>query len=82
MPMWTSRRGWLTEVAAWAESSTGSAVLADKNLRPALLLRVCEALAERADHASGRHCAATNATIASVARCSPRTVTTVRTVPA
>ena len=80
MPMWTSRRGWLTEVAAWAESSTGSAVLAGKNLRPALLLRVCEALAERADHASGRHCAATNATIASVARCSPRTVTTVRTV--
>ena len=79
-PMWTSRRGWLSELAAWTETTAGSAVLADKRLRPTLLLRVAEALADRADHASGRHCAATNATIASVARCSPRTVTTVRTV--
>jgi hypothetical protein len=79
-PMWTSRRGWLSELAAWTETTAGSAILADKRLRPTLLLRVAEALANRAAHASGRHCAATNATIASVARCSPRTVTTVRTV--
>jgi hypothetical protein len=78
--MWTSRRGWLSELAAWTETTAGSAILAANSLRPALLLRVAEALADHADHASGRHCAVTNATIASVVRCSPRTVTTVRTV--
>ena len=79
-PMWTSRRGWLSELAGWTETTAGSATLAANKLRPALLLRVAEALADHADHASGRHCAVTNATIASVVRCSPRTVTTVRTV--
>jgi hypothetical protein len=79
-PMWTSRRGWLSELAAWTETTAGASVLAAKRLRPALLLRVAESLADRADHASGRHCAATNATIASVAGCSARTVTTVRAV--
>ncbi len=79
-PMWTSRPSWLTEIAAWTESARGAAVLAERNLRPALLLRVAEAMAEYADHATGRHCAATNATIATAARCSPRTVTTVRIV--
>ena len=78
--MWTSRRGWLSELAAWTETTAGSAVLAAKRLRPALLLRVAEALAERADHASGRNRAATNATAAAVAGCSERTVTTVRAV--
>ncbi len=79
-PMWTSRRGWLSELAEWTETTAGRAILAANRLRPALLLRVAEALADHADHASGRHCAVTNATIASVVRCSPRTVTTVRTV--
>ena len=79
-PMWTSRRGWLSDLAAWIETTIGAAVLADRRLRPALLLRVAEALADHADHASGRHCAATNATIASEAGCSARTVTTARTV--
>jgi hypothetical protein len=79
-PMWTSRRGWLSELDAWTDTTGGAAVLAAKRLRPALLLRVAETLADHADHASGRHCAATNATIASVAGCSARTVTTVRAV--
>ena len=77
-PMWTSRDGWLTELRRWTESSAGNAELARRLLRPALLLRVAEILATHADHATGRHCAATNATIARTARCSPRTVTTVR----
>ena len=42
-PMWTSRQGWLSELAAWTETTAGSAELADKRLRPALLLRVAEA---------------------------------------
>jgi hypothetical protein len=79
-PMWTTRRGWLSELAAWTETAVGRAVLAAKRLRPALLLRVAETLSDHADHASGRHCAATNATIASVAGCSARSVTTVRAV--
>lgn len=78
-PMWTSRQGWLSELAAWTETADGRAVLADKRLRSTLLLRVADALAGHADHASGRHCAATNATIAAAADCSARTVTTVRT---
>src|SRR4051812_39042401 len=56
-PMWTSRRGWLSELTAWTESTAGAAVTADKKLRPVLLLSVAEALADHADHASGRHCA-------------------------
>lgn len=79
-PMWTSRHGWLKEVAVWAETPAGRAELERKTLRPALLLRVAEALADRADHASGRHCATTNAAIANAAHCSARTVTTVRGV--
>jgi hypothetical protein len=79
-PMWTSRRGWLEELTAWTQTSAGGAALAGRNLRPVLLLSVAEALANHADHANGRHCAATNATIAAAASCSPRTVTTVRTV--
>ena len=79
-PRWTSRHGWLDALASWADSTAGHACLADHHLRPALLLRVAEALADSADHADGRHCAATNATIAAAAQCSVRTVTTVRTV--
>ena len=79
-PMWTSRQGWLDEVTAWTETVTGSAELDRNKVRPALLLRVAQAVADQADHASGRHCAATNATIACAAHCSERTVTTVRRI--
>jgi hypothetical protein len=79
-PMWTSRQGWLDEVAVWTETKAGQSELDHSKLRPALLLRVAHAVAEQADHASGRHCAATNATIARAAHCSERTVTTVRRI--
>jgi hypothetical protein len=79
-PMWTSREGWLAELHVWTGTAAGVGVLARLNVRPALLLRVAEVLAAHADHGTGRHCAVTNAAAARTARCSPRTVTTVRAV--
>ncbi len=79
-PVWTSRDGWLGELAAWARTADGAKALAAVNLRSGLLLRIAEAMASFADHRSGRHCAASNATIAAQAGCSPRSVTTARRV--
>lgn len=79
-PMWGSRESWLADVDAWADTGAGREVLARLNVAPAMLLRVAEVLASHADHASGRHCAVTNAAAARAAHCSPRTVTTARAV--
>ena len=76
-PMWTSRAGWLDELAAWADTEAGRAACARK-VRASMLLRVAEALAAHADHSTGRHCAVTNAVVAQLAGCSERTVRTVR----
>lgn len=76
-PMWTSRAGWLAEVAAWLDTEGGRAACARK-VRPEMFLRVSEALAASADHGTGRHCAVTNAVVAEAAGCSARTVSTVR----
>lgn len=75
--MWTSRDGWLDELAVWADTAAGRAACARK-VRAPMLLRVAEALAAHADHGTGRHCAVTNAVVAKAAGCTPRTVTTVR----
>ncbi|EHB48880.1 hypothetical protein MycrhDRAFT_5721 [Mycolicibacterium rhodesiae JS60] len=80
MPMWTSRDGWLDELAAWADSELGRAERARVNVSLEMLLRVARVLAEHADHGSGRNCAVTNAASARSARCSVRTVRTVRGV--
>ena len=79
-PMWTSRRGWLDGLAVWTTADEGVAALTAANLRAQLLLRVAEAMSVSADHRTGRHCAATNATVAAAAGCSPRSVTTARRV--
>lgn len=76
-PMWTSRAGWLAEVAAWLDTAEGRAACARK-VRPEMFLRVAEVLAASADHGTGRHCAVTNAVVAEAAGCSARTVSTVR----
>ena len=78
-PMWTSRAGWLDELAAWADTEAGRTACARK-VRADLLLRVAESLADHADHATGRHCAVTNAVVAQAAGCTARTVSTVRCV--
>lgn len=76
--MWISRTNWVAEIDQWQASDAGRSALGAAHLRPALLLRVANALAAHADHGTGRHCAVTNTTAAAAAECSSRTVTTVR----
>lgn len=78
-PMWTSRAGWVDELAAWADTEAGRAACARK-VRASMLLRVSEALAAHADHSTGRHCAVTNTVVAKTTGCTARTVSTVRAV--
>lgn len=80
VPMWTSRKGWLTELSAWLATDEGLAGCARLHIRPDRVLRAAMVLAAHADHGSGRHCAVTNATVAQGAGCSERTVSTVRKV--
>ncbi len=77
-PMWTSRVGWLTELTGWLATDEGRAESRRLHIRPERSLAAAAALAAHADHASGRHCAVSNATVAAAAGCSERTVTTVR----
>lgn len=77
--MWTSRAGWLDELAAWADTEAGRAACARK-VRASMLLRVAEALAAHADHSTGRHCAVTNTVVAKTTGCTACTVSTVRAV--
>lgn len=79
-PMWTSRTAWCSDVAAWASGAAGKQTLRRFHVTCKMLLCVSGSLALFADGASGRHCAVTNARVARVARCSPRTVSTVRAV--
>lgn len=77
-PMWVSAQNWLADIQAWSTTPAGQEALVRNKTRAAMLSRVAAALAAHADHRSGRHCAASNATVAAAAGCSPRTVTTVR----
>lgn len=76
--MWISRACWIADLERWAASETGAAARSRLHVRIPTLLAVAAALAARADHATGRHCAVTNAAVAHAAGCSVRTVTTVR----
>lgn len=79
-PMWTSRGGWITELSGWLAADEGLTACRSLHVRPEKVLRVAEVLASRADHGTGRNCAVSNATVAAAAGCSPRTITTVRTL--
>jgi hypothetical protein len=76
--MWTSRAGWLDELANWLDTGQGRAACTRVHVRSTLVLLVATVLADHADHASGRHCAVTNRAAAALAGCGERTVTTVR----
>lgn len=80
LPMWTSRDGWLNEVAAWLATDDGLAVCARLHIKPERVLRAAIVLAAHADHATGRNCAVANSTVAAGAGCSERTVTNARQV--
>lgn len=75
LPMWTSRDGWLSDLAALLATDEGLAECARVHIKPELVLRVARCKAAHADHATGRNCAASNATVAAAADCSTRTVT-------
>ena len=78
--MWTSRDGWLTEVSGWLATNDGLAECARLHIRPERVLRAAVVLAAHADHATGRNCAVSNATVGAGAGCSERTVTNARVV--
>lgn len=83
VPVWTSRDGWITSVAAWTATDDGRAECRRAKIRPATVLRIAAALARFADHGTGRHCAVSNTTVAAAAGIrgnDGRTVTTVRSV--
>lgn len=80
LPMWTSRAGWCTDLAAWLATDEGLAECRRVHIRPELALHVAGHKAAHADHATGRNCAVSNATVAKAAGCSERTVTNVSKV--
>ncbi|WP_204810532.1 hypothetical protein [Mycobacterium riyadhense] len=84
VPVWLSREAWIDAVRAWVASTAFRAVCAALGTRgvisAAALVAVAVALAEFADHATGRNVAVTNRVLAARAGCSERTVTTARTV--
>ncbi len=75
--MWRSRQAWLDDVQAWAATPQLAQVCRSKRVSIAAptLVAIATAMAEHADHATGRHCAVTRATIGAVAGCGPDTVT-------
>ena len=75
--MWRSRSAWLADVQAWAASPQLVAVCRSERVSIAAptLVAIATVMAGHADHATGRHCAATRATIAAAAGCGPDTVT-------
>ena len=77
-PMWASRRSWLSQIEQWVSSQSGQAVCSQQHIRPEVVVRVATAMAEFADGATGRNCAASNRSVASAAGCSESLVTRVR----
>ncbi len=75
--MWRSRQAWLDDVQAWAATPQLAQVCHRERVSIAAptLVAIATAMAGHADHATGRHCAATRATIAAAAGCGPDTVT-------
>lgn len=76
-PMWTSREGWLTALGTWARTSRFAACCeaAGVSITSSTVLAIARVMAAHADHATGRHCAVTRATIAESVGCDVQTVT-------
>lgn len=77
-PMWTSRSAWLDALRLWANHVAVRELCAQLqcSINAATLLGIAAAMANYADHATGRNMAATRATLAAQIGCSPRTITT------
>lgn len=75
-----SRRRWIRLVTDWASTDAGKAALAAHSMRLTLFLAVMVALAQHCNGSTGRNIAVGNKRVAEEAGCSPRSVTTVRTI--
>lgn len=80
VPVWTSRRGWISVVTQWAGTEEGQQALRAVHLSVRRFTAVVRALAVFADGSTGRNVAVTNARVARLAGVSERLVTTVRKV--
>ncbi len=75
-----TRRRWIRLVTDWAATDAGKAALAANSMRLTLFLTVMAALAQHCNGSTGRNIAVGNKRVAEEAGCSPRSVTTVRTI--
>lgn len=77
-PMWTRRSAWLDALRLWADPAAVQEVCARLgcSINAATMLAIATAMADYADHDTGRNMAATRATLAQRVGCSPRTITT------
>lgn len=77
-PMWTSRSAWVDALRLWANHVAVRELCARLgcSINAATLLGIAAAMADYADHATGRNMAVTRATLATQVGCSPRTITT------
>lgn len=75
-----SRRRWIRLVTEWAATDAGKAALAAHSMRLTLFLAVMAALAQHCNGSTGRNIAVGNKRVGEEAGCSPRSVTTARTI--
>lgn len=76
VPVWTSRRGWVSAVSSWAGGPGLGEVCQDTrvSISPATVVAVAQLWARFADHGTGRNAAVTRARIAEELGCSIKTV--------
>lgn len=76
VPVWTSRRGWVSAVSAWAVGPGLREVREDTrvSISPATVVAVARLWARFADHGTGRNAAVTRARIAEELGCAIKTV--------
>lgn len=55
VPMWASRRGWLADVSAWADSDEGRSACRAVNMSRRALVALAATIAAVADYSTGRH---------------------------
>lgn len=76
VPVWTSRRGWVSAVCTWADGPGLQEVCRETrvSISPATVVAVARLWAKFADHGTGRNAAVTRARIAEELGCAIKTV--------
>jgi hypothetical protein len=73
-PAWPNPHRWHHALDQWAASRAGQRACAGHHIAPDTVLRVAAALADYADHDTGRRCAPAQATLAELLDCSVKTI--------